>query len=138
MSEIGDKIFFLFQRGDPLVFSRFSKSHYAYVDRLWQTEMDSQTSLTVEIVVSKDVWISKKLSGNKFWVLAWLFIELYGSKLEQVKKTPPHVTTSFQSPFGIGLRGLNFLEFFHQFQAFSKFLELSQNFTKYSRMLRVF
>ena len=75
--------------GDSLVFSPFSKSHYAYVDRLWQTEMDSRTSLTVEIVVSKDVWISKKLSGNKFWVLAWLFIELKGSKLERVKKTPP-------------------------------------------------
>ena len=64
--------------------------------------MEGLTSLTVEIVVSKDVWISKKISGNKFWVLAWLFTKLYGSKLERVKKTP-HVTTSFQSPCGIEL-----------------------------------
>ena len=65
--------------------------------------MEGQTSLTVEIVVPKDVWISKILSGNNFLIVAWLFTEFYGWKVEQVKKTP-QVTTSFQSPGGIGLK----------------------------------
>ena len=72
-----------------MMFLRFWKSHHAYVDWLWQTEMEGQTSLTVEIVVPKDVWISKILSGYKFLMVAWLFTELYGWKVEQIKKTPP-------------------------------------------------
>ena len=50
LSKIGDKIFFRFF-GVFVIF----KSYYAYVNRLSRTELESQTSLTVEIVVSKDV-----------------------------------------------------------------------------------
>ena len=39
LSKIGDKIFFSFQRGDPLVFFRFSMSWYTGSDPLWRTEM---------------------------------------------------------------------------------------------------
>ena len=51
--------------------------------------MEGQTSLIVEIVVPKDVWISEILSGNKILMVAWLFIKLDGWKVGQVKKTPP-------------------------------------------------
>ena len=54
------------KKGDPLVFFWFYKSHYADLDRLWQTNMEGHTSLTVEIVVPKDVWISKKCLGTSF------------------------------------------------------------------------
>ena len=102
MSEIRDN-FFSFQRGDPLVFFRFGKSQYTGSDWLWRTEMEGQTSLTVEIVLPRDVWISKILSGHKFLMVAWLFTELYGWKVTRVRKTPLQVTMSFQSPGGIRL-----------------------------------
>ena len=46
--------------------------------RCWWTLMDiygGSHFLSVEIVVSTDVWILKFLSVKKFWILAWFFTE---------------------------------------------------------------
>ena len=55
-----------FSKGGPFDACWFSKSQCSDLDRLWQTEMDGQTHLNVEIVVSIDVQTSKILYGNKF------------------------------------------------------------------------
>ena len=52
---------------------RYSKSQYANLDWFWRTETQGQTFLTVKIVVSKDLWMSKNLSRNKIWMLAQIF-----------------------------------------------------------------
>ena len=55
-----------FSKGGPFDACWFSKSQCSDLDQLWQTEMDGQTHLNVEIVVSIDVQTSKILYGNKF------------------------------------------------------------------------
>ena len=107
-----ETIFFSFQR-DPLVFLRFLKSHYAYINRLWQTEMKGQTSLTVKIVVSKDVWISKKIICEQVLGVGMTFHCAIWLKTRAGQKEPsPQVTTSFQSPGGIGFKENSLNNFF--------------------------
>ena len=78
-------------------------SQWADVDGLWQTEMEIQTPLNVQILVSMDAKISQISSRNKFWMVVLFSTKLYSKKLGRVLKTLPWVTKSFQSMGRIGL-----------------------------------
>ena len=74
LSETGDKK--NSERGDPLVVLLFSKSSYIDSDQVWWTEMEGQTSLTVEVGqgVLRSIW-----SGR----LECFFVDPKGAKISK-------------------------------------------------------